>query len=67
MLLFSELRKTFLIVFSLSILLFILLLQFSEKLKYKTYINFYNPIQTIFFHEERQAWIQIEKELFNLS
>ena len=55
MLLFSELRKTFLIVFSLSILLFILLLQFSEKLKYKTYINFYNPIQTIFFAKDLYA------------
>ena len=55
MLLFSELRKTFLIFFSLSILLFILLLQFSEKLKYKTYINFYNPIQTIFFAKDLYA------------
>ena len=55
MLLFSELRKTFLISFSLSILLFILLLQFSEKLKYKTYINFYNPIQTIFFASDLYA------------
>ena len=53
--LFSELRKTFLISFSLSILLFILLLQFSEKLKYKTYINFYNPIQTIFFASDLYA------------
>ena len=55
MLLFSELKTTFLISFSLSILLFILLLQFSEKLKYKTYINFYNPIQTIFFASDLYA------------
>ena len=49
MLLFNELRKTFLIISSISILLLIFLLQVSEKLKYKTYINFYNPIQTMFF------------------
>lgn len=54
MLLFNELRKTFLIISSISILLLIFLLQVSEKLKYKTYINFYNPIQTMFFASDLQ-------------
>lgn len=48
-LLFDKIRKSILLICSLSFLLLISVLPFNEKLKYKAYINFYNPLETMFF------------------
>ena len=63
-LLFSDLRKKLVLSLIFGILILMSILPFSEKLRHKAYINFYNPIQTMFFPVEIYGVSKSDKKYY---